>query len=83
MPQLVHGVGGPRASDSGSQLERGLSEQRSSLTLQRTPSSPSTASDSVKPKVKVMLYSICTYIAVHFIAWQMLLHVCSVAAFPA
>lgn len=44
-------TGGPRGSDSGSQLERGLSEQRSSLTLQPRTSSSSVASDPAKPKV--------------------------------
>lgn len=45
------GTGGPRSSDSGSQLERGLSdlkEPRGSLTMARNPSA---ASDPAKPKV--------------------------------
>ena len=43
--------GGPRGSGSGFQLERGLSEQRGSLTLQPRTSSSSAASDPAKPKV--------------------------------
>ncbi len=43
--------GGPRGSDVSSQLDQSTSEQRSSLTLQRAPSSTSATSEAVKPKV--------------------------------
>ncbi len=51
--------GGPRGSDLSPQLDRSTSEQRSSLTLQRAPSSTSVTSEAAKPKVSYIA-NMCT-----------------------
>ncbi len=52
--------GAPRGSDLSPQQDRSISEQRSSLTLQRAPSSPSVTSEAAKPKVsyKANMYTL-------------------------
>jgi len=52
--------GGPRGSDLSTQLDRSTSEQRSSLTLQRAPSSTSVTSEAAKSKVsyKANIYTL-------------------------
>lgn len=71
-------AGGPRGSDSGSQLERGLSEQRSSLTLQPRTSSSSAASDPAKPKVSIKCSG-----GLFATAHRLMLPVCCPSACPA